>query len=102
MVQPSRSEWVKALGWLLSLTAWAAPGLAQDHLPARPTQSQSKRQGLGSIPDRKMVVIENGVGIRTFAGSVGAAARPEPNRQVEIGDRPPRPPSHPRRAGNSP
>jgi lipoprotein-anchoring transpeptidase ErfK/SrfK len=87
MVQPSRSEWVKALGWLLPLTVWAAPGFAQDHRSARQSQSQSKRQVLVSIPDRKMAVIENGFVIRTFAVSVGAPVSPSPTGKFKIVNR---------------
>jgi len=46
-----------------------------------------KRQVLVSIPDRKMVVIENGFVIRTFAVSVGAAASPSPTGKFEIVNR---------------
>lgn len=87
MVQPSKREWVKALGWLLSVTVWAAPGFAQDRTLVAVVQSRTKRQVLVSIPDRKLAVTENGVVIRSFPVSVGAADSPSPTGKFEIVNR---------------
>ena len=87
MVQPSKSEWVKALGWLLSVTAWAAPGFGQDRTLAPVVHSRTKRQVVVSIPDRKLAVMENGVVIRSFPVSVGVVASPSPTGKFEIVNR---------------
>lgn len=49
--------------------------------------SKARRQVLVSIPDRKLAVLENGVVLRTFAVSVGAAASPSPTGKFQIVNR---------------
>jgi lipoprotein-anchoring transpeptidase ErfK/SrfK len=87
MVQPSRGEWVKALEWLLPLLVWAVPGFSQDRTPSPIVFSKPKRQVLVSTPNRRLAVLENGVVIRTFAVSVGAAGSPSPTGKFVIVNR---------------
>jgi lipoprotein-anchoring transpeptidase ErfK/SrfK len=49
--------------------------------------SKARRQILVSIPDRKLAVLENGVVLRMFAVSVGAAASPSPTGKFQIVNR---------------
>ena len=50
-----------------------------------PHQSnRTRRIVLVSIPDRQLAVLENGVVLRTFAVSVGAAVSPSPIGEFQI------------------
>jgi lipoprotein-anchoring transpeptidase ErfK/SrfK len=48
---------------------------------------RARRQIIVSVPDRKLAVLEDGVVLRTFAVSVGAAVSPSPNGEFEIVNR---------------
>ncbi len=75
---------IRALGWMIpTLAAVITPSaLAQQtptNLPAR-----VKRQVVVSVPERKLVVIENGAVLRVFPVAVGADVSPSPNGAFEI------------------
>jgi lipoprotein-anchoring transpeptidase ErfK/SrfK len=56
--------------------------LAQEE--AIPTPARAKRQVIVSVPDRKLVVMENGAVLRVFSVAVGADVTPSPTGQFEI------------------
>ena len=78
----------KSIAILLFLAV--AVGLATNaaaQTAASTAVSKARRQVLVSIPDRKLAVLENGVVLRTFAVSVGAAASPSPTGKFQIVNR---------------
>ena len=78
----------KAIAILLFLAV--AVGLATNaaaQTAASTAVSKARRQVLVSISDRKLAVLENGVVLRTFAVSVGAAASPSPTGKFQIVNR---------------
>jgi lipoprotein-anchoring transpeptidase ErfK/SrfK len=54
---------------------------------AEAVSGRARRQIIVSVPDRKLAVLEDGVVLRTFAVSVGAAVSPSPNGEFEIVNR---------------
>ena len=68
---------------LLALV-FSLPAVGQDSIPV---EQHSQRLLLVSIPDRKLVVIENEKAIATFAIAVGAAESPSPTGEFHIVNR---------------
>jgi lipoprotein-anchoring transpeptidase ErfK/SrfK len=78
---------VKALGWLLTLTVTAA-SCAQNTAPApKASAARPKRQVIISIPDRKLVVMEEGAVIQVFSIAVGATVSPSPTGTFTVASR---------------
>ncbi|MGZ4826317.1 MAG: L,D-transpeptidase [Terriglobales bacterium] len=50
-------------------------------------QSQTRREVLVSLPDRKLAVLENGAVIKVFPVAVGAADSPSPSGEFQIVNR---------------
>jgi lipoprotein-anchoring transpeptidase ErfK/SrfK len=82
-----KSRLVRALGWLVpTLATLIVPSaLAQEQAPVAPVRVQ--RQVIVSVPDRKLVVMENGAVLRVFAVAVGADVSPSPTGAFEIASR---------------
>jgi lipoprotein-anchoring transpeptidase ErfK/SrfK len=72
---------------LLSAVASSLATNSAAQTTASATTPKARRQVLVSIPDRKLAVLENGVVLRTFAVSVGAAASPSPTGKFQIVNR---------------
>ncbi len=75
---------IRTLGWMIpTLAALITPtAIAQQTetvLPAR-----AKRQVVVSVPDRKLVVMENGAVLKVFPVAVGADVSPSPTGGFEI------------------
>jgi len=78
---------VKALGWFLTLAVTAAC-LAQNTAPAPEAHTaRPKRLVIISIPDRKLVVMENGAVIQVSSIAVGAPVSPSPVGTFTIASR---------------
>jgi lipoprotein-anchoring transpeptidase ErfK/SrfK len=75
---------IRTLGWVVPmLAALLTPSaIAQEAPPASP--ARVKRQVVVSVPDRKLVVIENGAVLRVFPVAVGADVSPSPSGTFEI------------------
>ena len=80
----SSSKAVRILGWIV-------PMLATLIIPSALAQEQAivatprvKRQVVVSVPDRKLVVMENGAVLRVFQVAVGAGVSPSPTGEFEI------------------
>ncbi len=75
------SKAIRVLGWVVPMlvTLITPSGLAQEQAPAG-----VKRQVIVSVPDRKLVVMENGAVLRVFQVAVGADATPSPAGRFEI------------------
>lgn len=86
MVQPSKSEWIRVLGWFVWVMAAVAMAGAQE-TASHPTVLVPERRVVVSIPDRKLAVVENGVVLRTFAVAVGATSSPTPTGTFAIVNR---------------
>jgi lipoprotein-anchoring transpeptidase ErfK/SrfK len=79
-----RTGWV--LGWLIpTLATLITPQAIAQELPATPAlASRIRRQIVVSVPDRKLVVMENGAVLRVFPVAVGADVSPSPTGSFEI------------------
>jgi lipoprotein-anchoring transpeptidase ErfK/SrfK len=75
---------IRTLGWVVpTLAALFTPSaMGQDLAPVAP--ARVKRQVVVSVPDRKLVVMENGAILRVFPVAVGADVSPSPNGAFEI------------------
>jgi len=73
-----------ALAWMLPTLAMLFPpsATAQDQTAAVP--ARIRRQIIVSVPDRKLVVMENGAVLCVFAVAVGADVSPSPTGAFEI------------------
>jgi L,D-transpeptidase ErfK/SrfK len=78
------SKAIRTLGWVLpTLAALFTPSaLGQELAPVAP--ARVKRQVVVSVPDRKLVVMENGAVLRLFPVAVGADVSPSPTGAFEI------------------
>jgi lipoprotein-anchoring transpeptidase ErfK/SrfK len=83
--------WTMAVGRATRLLGWVVPtlavlltpaGYAQEVMTAAPMRA--KREVIVSIPDRKLVVMENGAVLRVFSVAVGAGVSPSPSGAFEI------------------
>ncbi len=84
MAWTMRGKTIRTLGWIVpTLAALVTPSaIAQQtttNLPVR-----VKRQVVVSVPDRKLVVMENGAVLRVFPVAVGADVSPSPTGDFEI------------------
>lgn len=87
--------WTVGKGKLVRVLGWVAPLLAAILVPsafaqesgAVPAPVRVKRQVVVSIPDRKLVVMENGAVLGVFPVAVGAAVSPSPTGAFEIVNR---------------
>lgn len=78
-----RSGWV--LGWLIpTLAAVISPQAIAQDLPATRAPARVRRQIVVSVPDRKLVVMENGAVLRIFSVAVGTGVSPSPTGSFEI------------------
>jgi lipoprotein-anchoring transpeptidase ErfK/SrfK len=87
MAWTMRSKTVRTLGWVIpTLAALVTPSaMAQETATTLP--ARVKRQVVVSIPDRKLVVMENGAVLRMFPVAVGAEVSPSPTGEFEIASR---------------
>jgi L,D-transpeptidase ErfK/SrfK len=78
------SKVIRTLGWVVpTLAALFTPSaVCQELAPAAPVRV--KRQVVVSVPDRKLVVMENGAVLRVFPVAVGADVSPSPTGAFEI------------------
>jgi lipoprotein-anchoring transpeptidase ErfK/SrfK len=78
-----RTGWV---GWLIpTLATLITPHAIAQELPTTPVvPSRIRREIVVSIPDRKLVVMENGAVLRVFQVAVGADMSPSPTGSFEI------------------
>jgi lipoprotein-anchoring transpeptidase ErfK/SrfK len=86
MAWTMRGKSITLLGWLvptlaslMTPAAIAQPGTFLAAAPAR-----VKRRVIVSVPDRKLVVMENGAVLRVFPVAVGADVSPSPTGTFEI------------------
>jgi lipoprotein-anchoring transpeptidase ErfK/SrfK len=72
---------VRVLGWLVpTLASLITPSaLAQNASDAAPSLSRGQRQVIVSVPDRKLVVMQDGAVLRVFEVAVGADVSPSPS-----------------------
>ena len=78
---------VRVLGWLVpTLASLITPSaLAQNASDAAPSSlSRGQRQVIVSVPDRKLVVMQDGAVLRVFEVAVGADVSPSPSGTFEI------------------
>jgi len=88
---------VASMAWTMGsskagrLLGWIVPMLATLITPSAFAQEQVmvaavrvKRQVVVSVPDRKLVVMENGAVLRVFPVAVGAGVSPSPTGEFEI------------------
>jgi lipoprotein-anchoring transpeptidase ErfK/SrfK len=62
----------------------ADTNLGHPAMDAAPTPIRAKRQVIVSVPDRKLVVMQNGAVLRVFEVAVGADVSPSPSGTFEI------------------
>ncbi len=72
------------LAWMLPTLAALFPQLVSAQDQASISPARIKRQIIVSVPDRKLVVMENGAVLRVFAVAVGADVSPSPTGAFEI------------------
>ncbi len=79
-----RTGWV--LGWLISTLATliTPQAIAQELSTAPALPSGVRREIVVSVPDRKLVVMENGAVLRVFPVAVGADMSPSPTGSFQI------------------
>ena len=79
-----RSKSVRVLGWMVPMlvTLITPSALAQEQVFVAP--APVKRVVVVSVPDRKLVVMENGAVLRVFQVAVGANVSPSPTGEFEI------------------
>jgi lipoprotein-anchoring transpeptidase ErfK/SrfK len=80
-----RGKSIPILGWMVPtlMSLMTLPALAQESaVVAAP--ARAKRQVIVSVPDRKLVVMENGAVLRVFPVAVGATISPSPTGAFEI------------------
>jgi lipoprotein-anchoring transpeptidase ErfK/SrfK len=78
------SKAVRILGWMVPMLATLVTPSALAQKPAVATPARVKRQVVVSVPDRKLVVMENGAVLRVFPVAVGAGISPRPTGEFEI------------------
>ncbi len=78
------SKAVRVPGWIVPLLATliTPSALAQEEVIVAAVRV--KRQVVVSVPDRKLVVMENGAVLRVFPVAVGAGVSPSPTGEFEI------------------
>ena len=78
------SKAVRVLGWVVPMLATliTPSALAQEQVVV--AAARVKRQVVVSLPDRKLVVMENGAVLRVFSVAVGAGVSPSPTGEFEI------------------
>lgn len=95
MLTQARNDEVTAMAWTMAnrrmvrALGWVVPTLATLVTPSALAQEQVvpvrvRRQVVVSVPDRKLVVMENGAVLRVFEVAVGADVSPSPNGAFEI------------------
>jgi lipoprotein-anchoring transpeptidase ErfK/SrfK len=79
-----RGKTGRVLGWIVPMLATliSPSALAQER--ANVAAARVKRQVVVSVPDRKLVVMENGAVLRVFPVAVGAGVSPSPTGEFEI------------------
>ena len=77
---------VRVLGWLVPILASliTPSALAQNPSDAAPSVARAQRQVIVSVPDRKLVVMQDGAVLRVFEVAVGADVSPSPSGTFEI------------------
>src|ERR1700739_564906 len=82
-----KGKTVRLLGWLVPTPgAILTPTAFAQKTPSTPV-GRVRRQVIVSIPDRKLVVMENGAALRVFPIAVGASGSPSPTGAFEIVNR---------------
>jgi lipoprotein-anchoring transpeptidase ErfK/SrfK len=81
-----RGKSITILGWMVPtlISLMTPPALAQEGAGAAVAPARAKRQVVVSVPDRKLVVMENGAVLRVFPVAVGATPSPSPTGAFEI------------------
>jgi lipoprotein-anchoring transpeptidase ErfK/SrfK len=81
-----RGKSITILGWMVPtlMSLMTPPALAQESAVVAAASERVKRQVIVSVPDRKLVVMENGAVVRVFPIAVGATASPSPTGAFEI------------------
>ena len=75
---------VRTLGWMIpSLAALITPSAMAQQTTTNLT-ARVRRQVVVSVPDRKLVVMENGAVLKVFPVAVGADVTPSPDGDFEI------------------
>ena len=87
MAWTMRGKAIRTLGWVIpTLVALITPSaMAQQAATSLP--GRVKRKVVVSVPDRKLVVMENGAVLRVFPVAVGADVSPSPTGEFEIASR---------------
>jgi lipoprotein-anchoring transpeptidase ErfK/SrfK len=77
---------VRVLGWLVPILASliTPSALAQSARDADGSLAHAQRQVIVSVPDRKLVVMQDGAVLRVFEVAVGADVSPSPAGRFEI------------------
>jgi len=78
------SKAVRILGWIVPMLATLITPSALAQEQAIVAAPRVKRHVVVSVPDRKLVVMENGAVLRVFPVSVGAGVSPSPTGEFEI------------------
>jgi lipoprotein-anchoring transpeptidase ErfK/SrfK len=79
MLTNKNSKLTKKAMWIVAVVLIATSAMAQS--------ARVQRQVVVSIPDRKMVLVEDGRVLKTYSVAVGAAISPSPEGQFEIVNR---------------
>ena len=75
---------VRILGWIVPMLATLITPSALAQEQAIVAAPRVKRQVVVSVPDRKLVVMENGAVLRVFQVAVGTDVSPSPTGEFEI------------------
>src|SRR5437660_7049697 len=78
------SRVIRTLGWVVPTLASLFTPVAMGQALAPPARARVKRQVVVSVPDRKLVVMQNGAVLRVFEVAVGADVSPSPSGTFEI------------------
>ena len=75
---------IRTLGWMIpTLAALITPSAMAQQTTTNLT-ARVRRQVVVSVPDRKLVVMENGAVLKVFPVAVGADVSPSPDGDFEI------------------
>lgn len=75
---------IRTLGWVVPTLATLIMPSAIAQQTATVAPARVRRQVVVSVPDRKLVVMENGAVLRVFSVAVGAEVSPSPSGEFEI------------------
>jgi lipoprotein-anchoring transpeptidase ErfK/SrfK len=84
MAWTMRGKAIRTMGWVIPTLAAVITPSALAQQPTTNLPARVKRQVVVSVPDRKLVVMENGAVLRVFPVAVGADVSPSPTGDFEI------------------